>query len=181
MNIMKIYITGFTILFIIIGCSLFNPDKYENHTTTDDVLFINEFLASNSRILADEFGEFDDWVELYNNSDEAIDIGGMYVADDLADSTPYRIPDTESTLTTILPEEFIVLWFDRESEQGILHVEAKLASAGEAIVLIGKDGETVLDSYEFGPQDRDISTGRDPDGSDNWTTFQNPTPGTSNN
>lgn len=179
------YINKAVILFIlmvfIFGCSLFNPDKYNNDGDADGVLFINEFLASNSTNLADEFGEFDDWVEIYNISSDALDIGGMYVADDLADSTPYRIPDTEPSLTTIEPGEFLILWFDRDSEQGILHVEHRLARAGEAVVLIGKDGETILDSYEFGPQDTDVSAGRDPDGSDNWITFQIPTPGISNN
>jgi hypothetical protein len=48
-------------------------------------LFINEFLASNDICFADEAGEFDDWVELYNSSSGPIDVGGMYIADNLED------------------------------------------------------------------------------------------------
>jgi hypothetical protein len=165
--------------FIIGGCSLFNPEKYEKDSA-EDVLFINEFLASNSTVLADEFGEFDDWVEIYNNSDDAIDIGGMYITDDPDDGNPYWIPDSDPELTTIMPGGFLLIWCDRDLDQGILHVNIRLSANGEAIVLIGKDEETVLDYYEFGPQERDISTGRQPDGSDNWINFQIPSPGASN-
>ena len=40
-------------------------------------LIINEFLASNDTCCADPSGDYDDWVELYNDSNEAIDLGGM--------------------------------------------------------------------------------------------------------
>ena len=46
---------------------------------------INEFLASNDACYPDEVGEYDDWVELYNSSSGPIDVGGMYIADNLED------------------------------------------------------------------------------------------------
>ena len=39
----------------------------------------------------------------------------------------------------------------------------------------------ILDSLTFGEQVTDVSVGRKPDGSDNWVTFETPTPGASNN
>ncbi len=42
---------------------------------------VNEIMASNSSTIADEYGEFDDWVEIYNASEISINIGGMYVTD----------------------------------------------------------------------------------------------------
>ena len=39
-------------------------------------LAISEFMAVNAECCADAFGEFDDWVEVHNHGDEAVDIGG---------------------------------------------------------------------------------------------------------
>ena len=74
----------------------------------------------------------------------------------------------------------LVLWADKQPEQGVLHVNIKLSSGGEQIGLTDPNGTTVIDSLTFGPQTTDVSYGRLPDGSDNWQFFQNPTPGAPN-
>ena len=33
-------------------------------------LVINEILTSNKSIISDGFGEYDDWIEIYNKADE---------------------------------------------------------------------------------------------------------------
>lgn len=45
-------------------------------------ILINEFLASNQTINADEDGDFEDWIELYNNGDEAVNLEGFGLSDD---------------------------------------------------------------------------------------------------
>ena len=94
-------------------------------------LFINEFLASNDFSVTDENGNYDDWIEIYNAGTEAVDIGGMYVTDDLAEPTMWQIPSTYPDSTTIQPGDFLILLADKESEQGILHLELKLGGSGE--------------------------------------------------
>jgi len=136
-------------------------------------LFINEFLASNDFSVTDENGNYDDWIEIYNAGTEAVDIGGMYVTDDLAESTMWQIPSTYPDSTTIQPGDFLILWADKESEQGILHLELKLGGSGEQIGLVQVVGTdtSFVDSLSFGAQTTDISFGRMPDGSDNWQQF----------
>jgi hypothetical protein len=46
-------------------------------------LVINEFLASNNTSATDEFGEHDDYLEIYNPSQSAVDMSGMYLTDSL--------------------------------------------------------------------------------------------------
>jgi hypothetical protein len=154
----------------------------QNNENNNKVYFINEYLASNSTILADEYGEYDDWVEIYNNSENTVDIGGMFICGDPEDSIPFQIPETDPQMTSIAPRGFILLWFDRDSEQGVLHIENKLSKDGygESIILIDRDGKTIIDSVALTPQNTDVSYGRFPDGSDYWITFNKPTPGTSN-
>lgn len=142
-------------------------------------LVINEFLASNDDTNTDENGDYDDWVELYNGTNEAVDVGGMYISDDPEDTAPWPIPTTDASLTTIEAGGYLVLWCDKESEQGVLHVDIKLSGDGEAIVLWDADMVEV-DSYTFGPQETGVSMGRTEDGGDTWASFTTPTPGASN-
>lgn len=145
-------------------------------------LFINEFLASNQTVNQDDTGEFDDWIEIYNAGTEAIDIGGMYMTDDMTNPTMYQIPVTQPVTTTILPGGFILLWADDDLSQGVLHLGFKLSANGEGIGLFARDADEniMVDSYIFGEQLDDISEGRLPDGGMTWTSFGTPTPGGSN-
>jgi hypothetical protein len=161
-----------------------NPTPGTSNTNTpptDAILVINEFMASNDTTFADEHGEYDDWIELHNAGGKAIDIGGMYITDDLNELTKYQIPTTNPDSTTIQPGQFLLLWADKQPEQGILHLgDIKLSCGGEQIGIIKSDGSTIVDSLTFGEQTTDISYGRLPDGSDNWQFFDNPTPGKTN-
>ena len=65
-----------------------------NWGQTGIALVINEFMASNNSEsgIADPQGEYDDWVEIYNAGPTAVDLGGMYLTDDLSDPTNFMIP-----------------------------------------------------------------------------------------
>ena len=146
-------------------------------------LLINEFLASNDSCCTDENGEYEDFIEIYNADDEAVDIGGMYITDGLDAPTTWQIPTTAPDTTTIDPGGFLLLWADKQSEQGILHVEIKLSGDGEQIGLFTSDATNniPIDTLTYDAQTTDISKGRKPDGSNTWEFFTTPTPGASNN
>ncbi len=135
---------------------------------------INEFMASNDTTLLDENGDADDWVELYNTGSAAVDIGGWFMSDDLAEPNLSQIP-AGNPATVIAPGEFLIVWFDKEPEQGPLHINAKLGSGGEDIVLF--DGNQIVDSLTFGEQTTDISVGRLPDGTGDFIAQAAATPG----
>ncbi len=154
----------------------FNFDIY----TPPPVLFVNEFMAKNTVTITDENGDYDDWIEIYNPGTEAIDIGGYFITDDLANPTQWLIPSTYPDSTTIQPGEFLLLWADKEPAQGVLHVNIKLGTSGEQIGLYFTDGVGVIDTLTFGAQAEDISAGRLDDGGDLWGFFTGTTPGASN-
>ena len=141
-------------------------------------IIINEFMADNESYL-DEFGDPGDWIELFNVGVQPIDIGGWYITDDLTAPDTWQIPDTAPDTTTIQPREYLILWADKESEKGVLHLEIKLSSGGEQIGLYLPD-LTVVDSLTFGPQQVDTSLGRLTDGTNIWALFSPATPGDSN-
>ena len=165
------YTLYFFILFFLTNC--------EDDSSEKKYLFINEFLASNNSVYADEIGEYDDWVELYNSSSDPIDISGMYLADDLEDNL--NIIPSSNQFSTIVPANgYLIIWFDKDLDQGPLHIGEKLSADGEGVYLYNAD-RVLIDSVTFGVQETDISMGRYPDGSDRWVKFTTPTPAKSNN
>lgn len=160
-----------------------NVSDYLLNTDPLPQLVINEFLAFNSACCPDNEGgidEFDDWIEIYNKGDVAVDIAGMYLSDDLTNPLNKKIPSDNSVLTTIQPGGFLVLWADNDPSQGPLHLGFALSNAGEAIGLYYIDGRPI-DTYTFGAQSENLSWGRTTDGAVTWKIFNTPTPGLSNN
>lgn len=144
------------------------------------VLFINELMAQNSMTIADENGEYDDWIEIYNPNNFEVDIAGFYITDNYNLLTKYEFP-FGSDLTKIPANGFKLIWADNQPEQGPLHTNFGLSMNGEVVALVAPNGTAIIDSISFGAQTLDISFGRQNDGQTPWVTFANPTPGESNN
>jgi len=142
-------------------------------------LVINELMADNAGSVLDQDSDDDDWIEIYNSSDSAVDMGGMYLTDNQS-AAKWRVPDNNPAITTIAPKGFLLIWADDEMNEGTLHANFKLGSDGETIRLIAADGKTLIDEVTFGSQAEDRSYGRFPDGSDNWRAFTASTPGKPN-
>lgn len=131
-------------------------------------LVINEFLASNNSIITDKNGEFDDWVEIYNKGNVAIDISGYHLSDDGADFSLFTFPIG----TIIQPDSFLVVWADKDVTQVGYHADFKISASGETIYLTDS-ASSILDSITFGAQVSDSSFGRYPNGTG---SFQMMTP-----
>jgi len=139
-------------------------------------LFINEFMADNETIISDEFGEYDDWVEIYNSNPEAVNMEGIFLTDDPLIPDKWQFPDVE-----IPANEFLLIWTDNDDGQGELHANFRLNTDGEFIGLYEIDGIMPLDTLSYGVQIEDISFGRFPEGENNWVFMSDPSPGYPNN
>jgi len=144
-------------------------------------LYINELMSVNQSTLSDEFGEFEDWIEIYNPNAFDVDIGGYYLSDDETDETKSRLP-VGTALTVIPAGGWRVLFADQQLTQGTTtpHLDFKLNSTGEAVIFTSQDGETEIDSKAFGIIPIDVSFGRNGDGAAGWVNFTTSTPGASN-
>ena len=140
---------------------VFSPARaeYEFHTlaTYGDVV-INEFMASNDLTASDEEGEFDDWIELYNNTENEISLLGYYLSDKLDEPGKWQFSDT-----TIEAGGYLIIWADKDTLQKGLHANFKLSASGEDLILSNRDGDLV-DQVTFYLQTTDVSTGRNPNG-----------------
>lgn len=140
-------------------------------------LKINEIMAGNTTFLSD-LNNFGDWIEIYNPTNQEVDLAGYYVTDDYTVPAKYQIPTGEAS--TIIPAGgYKLIWADDSAR--VLHTNFKLSgTAGERFALVASDGTTFLDSISFGIQTSDVSYGRTTDGSDTWTFFTTSTPNASN-
>ena len=143
-------------------------------------LYLNEFIASNDFTIADEHGNYADWLEIYNADTLPIDVAGMYVTDDFSNLTKWEILSGNSGSTMIPATGHLMIWLDDDTVLGQLHANFKLKKVGEQIALVASDQTTIIDSLTFGVQTTDISFGRKPDGSNDWRFFNQPTPGLPN-
>lgn len=145
-------------------------------------LYINELMASNSSCCPGILPDADkahDWIEIYNGGSTAVDIGGMYLSQNVKKPLQYPIPKTHPELTTLQPGGFLLLLADGSSGEGVLHLDFKLDQDGEFIGLNNEEGRQI-DTLSFGKQKENISFGRASDGAATWKEFSIPTPGKSN-
>ena len=145
-------------------------------------LFINEFVASYGTSFTDEHGNYTDWIEIYNASDESIDMAGLYMSDKNDIPLKYQIPIGNPESTTIEPKSYLVLFADEKPDLGVRHLNFRLSGGGEHISLVQQlsNDINVLDQLTFDAQTTDVSYGRYPDGTENFEFFETPTPGEQN-
>lgn len=122
-------------------------------------LFINEVMASNTNTIADDFGEFNDWIEIYNNASTPADLAGLSITDDVTFPAKYQFP-TGSATTVIAPGGFILVWADNTISQGALHTNFTLSPAGEYVGLYASNGD-LIDSLTYEALGPDESYGFD--------------------
>jgi hypothetical protein len=135
---------------------------------------LNEVQSSNNSTIADDAGDFDDWIELYNPTIDSIEIGGLVLKDQL---DTWAIPIGDPA-THIPPGGYFLLWADDQEEQGIFHTNFKLASGGEFLGLYESDGTTVIDTITIPPLNANDSYVK----CDSvWFTTNAPTPLADNN
>lgn len=126
-------------------------------------IVINEIMASNSITQADEAGEFDDWIELYNRGTDPVDISAYHITDETFDLSKFDIPNG----TIMPPNSYLILWADEDGIQGNLHCNFKLSSTGESLMLLNGNYE-VLDEVNFSTQTLDMGYARIPNGTGNF-------------
>ena len=140
-------------------------------------LVINEFMASNTAAHADTDGEFDDWIELYNNGSEPIDLSQISITDNF--NLPGKFLLSEVTLA---PDEYYLVWADENGSEGANHANFKLAKDGEEIGIYQANGDVfiMLDTLSYGQQITDVSFGRSPNGTGDFKALDWISPSSNN-
>lgn len=126
-------------------------------------LVINEVMASNIDEFVSPAFNFDGWVELYNPTDKAVELSGLYFTDNAANLRQWYTP---STLGVVPAHGFKTVWFDSNNintNQSIF----KLNVSGGILIISNADGEVVAEVNYPESMDR-VSYARTTDGGDTW-------------
>lgn len=138
---------------------------------------INEFSAARQRQVADEDGDYPDWIELYNCTRRNIDLGGWYLSDSEKRPLRWRFPDVR-----LKGRDRLLVWAsgkDRRNDPNSLHTNFSIKSAGEPLLLSDPDGG-VVDHVKPVEVGKNQSVGRYPDGGRLLYFHDEPTPGMPN-
>ena len=140
-------------------------------------VYINELLASNQYSLADEDGEYSDWIELYNASSERVHLMDYALSQEMEDLFQWRFPDI-----WIGPGEYLVVFAtgkDRRDPKGELHTSFLINRTEDALYFRDPIGR-IIDVIEVRDHLPNVSYGRDMDNADDWRFYPLPTPGEEN-
>jgi spore coat protein H len=128
--------------------------------TSNTSLSISEFMASNQNTIYDNYGETGDWIEIYNRGTESVNLQGKYLSDDFLDPTKWNFPNV-----LLQPGDYYLVWADNDSYQGDNHANFKLSRTGEFIGIFDSFEKSYapIDTFSFGQQETDYSTGKNRD------------------
>jgi hypothetical protein len=140
-------------------------------------LVINEFMASNETTYADDMGEFEDWIELYNADENSVNLANLYLSDNPNIPNKWQLPNV-----VLQPDQYLVIWADEDGNQGEFHANFKLSKSGETIGIYSDEnnGFAPLDFIDYPAQTTDISYGRIPNGTGNFVALDSISPNRNN-
>ncbi|PCJ80865.1 MAG: hypothetical protein COA57_14685 [Flavobacteriales bacterium] len=140
-------------------------------------IVINEYSASNLSTTTDNYGEYEDWMELYNTTANAINLTGYYLSDNKNKPSKWAIPSG-----SIPANGRIVVWCSGldEVNGSNFHSSFKLTQTKAEELLVSDPLGNILDSISIIPAQLGHSRGRTSDGAATWGVFVNPTPGSAN-
>ena len=98
---------------------------------------ISELMSDNVSAHADEAGDFEPWIELYNVTSEDIDLEGYTLSNDFTDRRLWSFPSV-----TVPRAGVLVIFVDGEPEEGPLHTSFRLDPEAGELVLTRPNGTT---------------------------------------
>lgn len=102
-----------------------------------DGIVINEAVSSNIEF-EDAEGDSEDWLELYNNSNQAISLAGWSLTDDPLEPQQWLLPDM-----ALAAGEYLLIWASNKDlaiAGEPLHTNFKISSGGETLYLHDQTG-----------------------------------------
>ncbi|MCW5907599.1 MAG: CotH kinase family protein [Chitinophagales bacterium] len=140
---------------------------------------INEYSCGNKNQHADAFGEYPDWIELFNTTGSSINISGWHLSDQKGQPTKWIIP-----AGTTIPANGRRMFYCSSRDgifSGQYHTNFKLTqSSGTEEICLTNTAGVFIDSLSIKKVRRNHSRGRTTDGAATWSVFETPTPNAAN-
>ncbi len=138
-------------------------------------LYINEISPDNTTYV-DTLYKYEDWIEIYNSSNNPINLAGYYISNNKTKKELFQFSDKEKESTTVPAREYAIIWCSKKPERGIMHTNFKLSKEGGCIYLSKSNNKNeieLIDSLHYNETDENITSGRYPDAGETIVTFNN--------
>lgn len=102
-------------------------------------VYITEVMAKNKRTIADEKGNYSDWIEIYNPTSSPVNLEGYTLSNDIYNISLYKFP-----AIVLQSGEYLVVFADKtesyDPQSRIIHVPFTISAKGETISLYNSKG-----------------------------------------
>ena len=142
----------------------------------ESALVINEVMPSNIDMFLDPSMNYGSWIELYNGTDQDINLAGFFLTDNVSGSERYSL-GTDSRI--VKAGKYLTLWFGHKDDYCPQQIEYSLDCDGGVISLLDATGDTVS-TVTYPQMPARISWARITDGGNEWGYTGHPTPGSTN-
>lgn len=161
------------IIFLALAMFLLNVKGFSQ-------LLINEYSASNLDQFPDNYGKYEDWIEIYNAGNNYVNLNGYFLSDDSLFRNKWSFPNV-----SVQAKGYLRIWASGRNESSgfDIHTSFKLSQTkkDECIILSNPVG-IPLDYIKLNIETKQgHSRGRTLNGVNDWSVFTTPTPGASNN
>lgn len=150
-----------------------NSHKFKYQRLDDKDLYINEYMTHNKRSGYDVSGNYNDFLEIYNNRDKPLDLSNLYLSDSLDDLQKYKLPNI-----TINGHDYLLVYLSSNSDGGYLDgIVTTNFGLNDSDMIVLSNGKNVLDKVSITKLPDNVSYGRK---DSKWYYFTKPTPGREN-
>jgi hypothetical protein len=141
---------------------------------------INEYSVSNRNTILDNYGNHEDWIELYNTGITSFNLSGYFLSDQADNPLRWVFP-----AGVIIPSHgYLKIWASGRNEAtgGHYHTNFRLTQtkSNPDWIVFSDPAGVILEEVQLQNTQSDHSRGRIVNGGDVWGIFTNPTPGSSN-
>ncbi len=161
---------NYSFIFLLAFAVLFSPRIKAQ-------VVINEFSCANVSGIPDNYGQFNDWVELYNSGSSAVSLTGYYMSDNATNPMKWAFPSGSIAaggyVRVICSGLNVVsgMWY---------HTDYKMTQCKPEEIVFSDAAGNILDSITLKRNQTNHSWGRTTDGGATWSVFLTPTLGASN-
>ena len=142
-----------------------------------EAVIINEIQQANVDMFVDPSFNYGSWIELYNSTDKAVFLDGLYVSDDPANPKKFLLYSARHG--SIPAKGYLTLWFEHYSWWAPKMIDLELDFDGGTILIADESG-TILSQIDYPPAISRTSYARKTDGGNEWGYTDQPTPDASN-
>ena len=167
-----VFIILFALLNIFLNDINVTNSKLNDEKTSINKLVISEIMTSNKGAFVDSEGELYDWLEIYNGSNQNVNLENYGLSDADDGKVKWIFPSIE-----LKSHEYLIVYLPGEKMEG-LYADFSLKQEGGETITLKRDNGKVIDSVKTLKMQKNSSMIRNSDGE--WTVTNEITPGYEN-